>query len=710
MKQSEMFGKAVFVCADENCVSPRFRGKFNAVSGEKTEITVCGLGFFRLYINGKRVDDSVLAPVYSFYHDYESLHCKNAFGEQLASRIYCLKYDITELVRDGENTVCAEVGKGWYYLYNDKCVLCYKIESGENVFYSDSSVKWSDSPMTFFNYHKGEKQDYTKPCLDDNWINADFDDGEWRNAAETELPETEYYIQDCPNDKIIRSIKPLLIGETENTLIYDAGENITGWYVFKCSEKGKTINVTVSEELDAEGHPHEDWSHEQTAEFITDGSDREYHLMFTWHAFRYFEITKGADVLRIDVIHCDVPVISDFKCGNKVLNWLYKTYIRTQLCNMHTGIPSDCPHIERQGYTGDGQLTCEAVMMMLDSEKFYRKWMEDIADCQDRNSGNVQYTAPYYHCGGGPGGWGCAIVEVPYTFYKVYGDIEPMKKYFDGMLGYAAYLDAHSENELVTSGQPGLWCLGEWCTPHNVHGTKPEIPEPFVNTYFFVRMLDRMIETAELCGRGAEKQVLTERRSKKIKALYDNYFDEATGDFAGNINSANAFALDIGIGDERTAARLAEKVRTEPLDTGIFGTDLAAKHLFANGYFDEAVDFLAREEYPSFGFMMASGATTLWEEWKKPRSMSHPMFGSAVKYLFKYILGIRRSGAGYDKIIIAPKTNEAVGNASGYLDVPAGRISVSIDYDKNECTVSVPDGVEYEIIFDEKVIENAEKN
>lgn len=331
--------------------------------------------------------------------------------------------------------------------------------------------------------------------------------------------------------------------------------------------------------------------------------------------------------------------------------------------------------------------------------------MEDISDCRDRKSGNVQYTAPYAHCGGGPGGWGSAISEVPYVFYKHFGDIKPAEKYFDGMLRYLDYLENHSENDLVTSGQPTLWCLGEWCSPQLVHGSRPDIPEPFVNTYFYIRMIDKMCEIADVLGKSEIRTELVFIRKRKVKAIYDKYFDETTGDFANDLNSANAFALEIGIGDERTLLNLVEKVRTQPLDTGIFGTELVAKNLFKNGYFDEAVEFLSREEYPSFGFMMKSGATTLWEEWKNPRSMSHPMFGSAVKFLFSYILGIRQpeNSAGYKKLIIEPKTNDVTGSAEGYFEIHAGRVSVSINREKNECTVSVPAGVEYEVVFDGKV-------
>ncbi|MBO4353538.1 MAG: hypothetical protein J5860_01210, partial [Clostridia bacterium] len=301
-----------------------------------------------------------------------------------------------------------------------------------------------------------------------------------------------------------------------------------------------------------------------------------------------------------------------------------------------------------------------------------------------------------------PGGWGCAIAEVPYVFYKMYGDASPMKKYFPQMLRYLDYLEAHSENDLVVSDQPGLWCLGEWCVPGDKRFIKPDVPPSFVNTYFYIRTIDRMIELADICGRHGDISALQSVRSRKVNAIYRDYFDENTGDFCSNVNSANAFVLDIGLGDARTFDNFLKKVRTSPLDTGIFGTDLTVKLLFERGYFDDAVEFLTREKYPSFGFMMNSGATTLWEEWQNPRSMSHPMFGGPVKYLFYRILGIRREkdDAGFEKVVIEPKTNGTTGSVSGYITTPQGKISVFVDRKSNVCSVSAPKNADVNIVFD----------
>ena len=156
----------------------------------------------------------------------------------------------------------------------------------------------------------------------------------------------------------------------------------------------------------------------------------------------------------MDVVHSRVNVGSEFETDNEVLNWIYKTFIDTQLANMHRGIPSDCPHIGRLGYTGDGQLVCRAALHALDAEDFYRKWIGDIEDCQDSRTGHVQYTAPYVNAGGGPAGWGSAIINVPYEFWKYYGDESVIERVYPRMLKYLDFMHAHCESGLVISD---LW-------------------------------------------------------------------------------------------------------------------------------------------------------------------------------------------------------------------------------------------------------------
>lgn len=330
--------------------------------------------------------------------------------------------------------------------------------------------------------HNGETQDYANIRLD-GWNAVGFDSSEWKQTEEVAPPDSDYFLQDCPPDRVIRYIKPALIAETADSYVYDMGENITGTPIIKSKERNICkIELKASERIRTDKTLEEYTIHNQCSQFITDGSDRLYSLRFTWYGFRYASVSKNAEIFFCAVIHADVAVTSAFRCDNPTLTWLYDAYVRTQLDNYHCGVPSDCPHIERRGYTGDGQLVGECGMMLLGSRTFYRKWLRDIADCQDTVSGHVQYTAPYIRSGDGPGGWGCAIVEVPYTYYKFFGDTEVLEEFLPRMLHYFEYLEARSENDLVVSDQPEQWVLGDWCTP-----TKIEIPAPYVNTYFHVK-------------------------------------------------------------------------------------------------------------------------------------------------------------------------------------------------------------------------------
>lgn len=707
MTQEKIFGKGKFVQANEYCLSPCFRGTFEGKKGEKTTITICGLGCFRFFINGQNPTDDIFAPVTSFYHDYDRLYNKINYGEEMASRIYAVEYDITDYVIDGVNSICAIVGAGWYFKeYYGDCVLCYKIVCGDKEFYSDENIKWIDSPLvfnkdkeledTFYQMKRGETHDYTKHNYDSKWLLSDFDDGDWKSTVVRELPETEYFIQNCPNDRIIRSLEPTLIKETDEYKIYDFKENVSGWYIFKCGKYGEKVTVICGEAVDENNELVEKNTGDQMSQYICDASDREYHPLFTWQAFRYVQISNNAKLLRMDVIHTPAKIKTSFKSENEVLSWIYDAYIRTQLCNLHEGIPSDCPHLERLGYTGDGQLTCEAAMLNLELKKFYLKWMEDISDCQDRNSGFVQYTAPYWKCGGGPGGWGCAIVEVPYQFYRMYGDLEPMKKYFGQMLHYLEYLENHSARDIVISTQPGLWCLGEWCTPEMLKYfgyNKPKISDAFVNTYFYVKSIDRMLEVADKIGMQEHIEKLRETRQRKIDAINYFFFDKRSGNFDDNSNCANAFALDLGLGDERTLQNLVDSAKGSIINTGIFGTELVARILFDNGYGDIETEILSRTEYPSFGNMMKNNATTLWEEWYDPRSMSHPMFGSVAKYLIYNLLGIRQAkdSVGFKKILIDPQPNKYSGDCEGHLELDCGKIEVKTNLKNGTAAVTVPE-------------------
>lgn len=707
MTQQEVFGNALWVEADESIQIPVFRKVFEAGKVTDAKIEIIGLGVFALFINGQRVSNDLLVPVVSDYHERKFAVDGLPFDEVLGHRMYVCQYDVTEYLQEKKNALAIMLGPAWYadkhHFTFGRMKLCFRLtytdDTGIHEVLSDENMTCSRSFVLDATLLEGEKHNYFEE--QEGWMEPEFDDGYWHKVSLAKAPNTEFYMQECPPDREIRRIMPKFLGERNGLKLYDVGENISGYVVLQ-SKGGNHVGdavVTMSEELLPDGSMDTFRGYGQKLDYIVGYAKKELRPYFTWQGFRYFEVWGDVDVVDCRVVHADIAVSSTFDSSNEVLNWLNDAYIRTQLCNIHMGIPSDCPHAERKGYTGDGQLTCEAGMLTLDSRKFYEKWIADISDCQDRITGHVQYTAPYNSAGGGPGGWGCAIVVVPYMYYKQYGDVAMLRNMYDQMLKYLGYLKAHSENHLVVSDRKNGWCLGDWCTAE-----KTTIPEPFVNTYFFVKSIDYVLEIAQIIGRTEYVQDLIALRKTLCKAITDTYFDKNSGDFAGNYQGSNAYALDIGLGDERTLANMVRYYRELGMyDTGIFGTDILTRVLFEKGEADLAYGLLTSKGKYSFYHIMEQNATTLWEYWTGDRSHSHPMFGAVCKCLYQNILGIQQTedSCGYSHIRIAPAQIRNLSWASGSIETVCGQIRVERRTDGEDIcfTVTLPENVEAEFTY-----------
>lgn len=709
MTQEYFFRNAKWVGA-ENRTPKTFsvlRGKFELKDFKNVKLNILGLGFFKCYINGKCINPDTFLPLSS---DFEA-GCDPVEEVISAHRIYVPQFNITPFVKNGKNTIAIHYGGGWYTFENrsfglPKAIYCITAEKkiGSEIFVSDENCKIGKSFVEEYTFTFGE---YHNLCNYAYCFGENFDDSSWENAVLTEDLDTEYCTTDCPIDKLIEERPVKTIKETENSVIYDCGENTTGYPLLEIkAEKGEKIIVNFSEEVLSDGNLDPTHIHGQQFTVVSDEKNFFAQPEFTWFGFRYFEVIGKATPKCVKVIHADVPVSSTFDCDNETLNWIYKTFTHTMLCNMHTGHPSDCPHLERRGYTGDGQLTCHAALTTFDARKFYEKWMQDIGDCQDVLSGHIQYTAPYLHSGGGPGGWGCAIVEVPYQLYKHYGDKAILSKYYHNMRRYIDYLEAHSEYGLVTSDKEGNWCLGDWCGPNILypdkditsHNQQVVLPAPMVNTYFMVKSLKQMCEIAKIIGKEddiPEYEDKIKYRKGAITAAYFNTFDD---NFIMNVQGANSFAVDLGLGTENTYKNMVNYYKKLGYyDTGIFATDIVTRTLFENGDSDLAIDLLTHDGDQGFEHWRKNGATTFHEYWdsNRSRSHSHPMFGAPVAYLFEYLLGIKQEEgtAGYKSLVIEPQGINRFGRMSGSIETTQGTVAVSYinNDEKVNFTVTIPE-------------------
>lgn len=676
--------------------SPILQRSFSAPAPLTATLHITGLGYFDARINGQAVTDHRFQPHVSEYGPRDLAKFQYPLFDRLNYRIYYCTYDVTQLLHDGENELSIQLGNGWYrqeerisegdmsYGNTLKAIYCLTLRYPEQVvrICSDGSETWVDSPIVYSNLFLGETHDFSR------------------------LPGASQRVQVLPDeaallspqigtpDRVMRTLRPTLLWEKDGKRIYDAGENISGIVRLTArGQSGQRITLQFAENLNRDGlldfvsagsrticsggKPQI-----QTDECICGGTPAPFAPQFCWHAFRYFSLEGPGFDPEVLVIHSDVEETAQFDSDSEGLNFLFDAFLRTQKNNMHGSIPSDCPHRERLGYTGDGQVAAAAAMMTLSSRDFYRKWMQDILDTQDTATGHVQHTAPLGGGGGGPVGWGGAIIVVPYRFFKQYGDTELLQVSWEPIKKWLAYLQTRMDNFLITREEPKGWCLGDWAT------LEPTvIPEPLVNTCLFIKYLDMLVETAPALGQQADIPYFESLQASCRAAVADAYFDAATGQFCGGTQGADAYGLYAGLGDDRTARALVRRyTELGHFDTGFIGTDVLLEVLFSLNEVDLAFRLLSGEDMGTFLYMKRHGATTIWEHWDGSESHNHPMFGGCVRHLFEGFLGIRQSygTGGYQSVTAEPRLPKGLNFISGSLQTPAGTIRVTARRENGE--------------------------
>ena len=698
-----------WISAHPLCQSPVLIRHFSAADVKAATLFITGLGYFEAKINGKPVTEDRFLPLITDYEPRDLSKFIYPLHDTLTHRVYFCQFDVTELLQEGENTLTIQLGNGWYRQTERdaegatsfseilKAIYSLQLDTAEGAvaINSDGSETWRGSEIVYNQLFIGEVVDLTMPM------------GFERKVDIVSAPAGELCPQIGTADRCVRILKPKLIAtQTDGRKIYDAGENISGVVRVRSSAPwGSRISLRFAENLTAD----KDIDHDSTGSFypclsgrnqlmtdtfICDGTGNTFEPKFVWHAFRYFDIAGDFDDLEVLVIHSNCAVTSRFDSPSEGLNFLYDAYVRTQLNNMHGSIPSDCPHRERLGYTGDGQVCAKPAMMLLDSREFYRKWIQDILDCQDLVSGHVQHTAPLMGGGGGPGGWGCAMVIVPYQYYRHFGDTAMLEKCYEPMRRWVAYLKDHSENGLIVREEKDGWCLGDWC-----YLVSPDqIPEPYINSCFFLKILEMLTEIAAVIGRSDDIAEYDALRQSIADAIRRDYYNVETGCYLGNQGGVDAYALWVGLAGEETAAAMAKRYeQLGHFDTGFLGTDILVEMLCKYGYIDTALKLLEGEELGTFLYMKRGGATTIWENWNHGASDDHPMFGACVRQVFSTMLGIEQAAdvSGYRALRIAPQLPKDLPWADGALTLPCGEVSVRWEKQADQILfrISIPQDV-----------------
>ncbi|MGJ5815232.1 family 78 glycoside hydrolase catalytic domain [Paludibaculum fermentans] len=697
--------------------SPWFRREFQLASVPKTaRAYVCGLGFFELYLNGRKVSEDVLAPAQTDYDRRRIRRVLYPFDDRTAKRVNYLTYDVTAYLRAGANAAGVVLGDGWYnqrdrveegWLWYGSPRMIAQLEGDDGAPLVASDESWrvtTAGPILHSGLFTGEQYDARLEMP--GWNAAGFDDSAWAPAAVVRAPTGVLCAQVAPPDRVMEVIQGQAVQAAPGVLTLDAGRNLAGWAKLSTSgPRGRKVTLRFREDSGR------DYGQRDT--YVLKGAGVEtWEPRFTWHGFRYVDVTGAAEAPQLEVrsVHSAVEAAGRFECSNPLFNKIHETFVKTQLANMHGGVTSDCPHRERLGYTGDGQVAAQAAIYALDMARFYTKWTDDIADSRNHQTGFVPHTAPFEGGGGGPP-WGSAMVLMPWYLYLYYGDRMVLARHYEAMRAWVRYLESRMDAQgIVVKEEPGGWFLGDWCPPQKI-----AIPPEFVSTCYYAHCADLLGRAAMVLGRQEEAATLAGLVQRTSGALQARYYDAGKRQYVDGRQGANFFPLAFGLVPREVegavfarAVEIVERDNREHFDTGFVGTPLVLDVLTAWGRADLAYRLMNQRDLPGFGHMLASGATTLWENWDGGGSRMHPMFGGACRWFWQGLAGItpdeRRPG--FERVLIQPRPVEDLqwvkadyrtlrGTIAVNWTRASGRFRMSLTVPANtEALVTLPGGTE----------------
>jgi alpha-L-rhamnosidase len=634
-------------------------------------VYVCGLGFYELYLNGEKVGDHVLSPNQTNYDRRDLDRLAYPFDDKTVQRVDYLTFDITKSIAAGKNAVGAILGNGWYNQRDrtvegdmwyglPKVIVQLEIDFADGTrqeLLSDETWSVSDAgPIVHNGIFSGERYDARLEM--EGWSTQNFDASAWQSAIQVQAPTGLLTAQYSLPDRVVGTIAAVSSVESGPRVTrFDFGQNLAGWARIEIEGvRGTSVPLQFLED-NRQGYAQADC-------YVLKGGSREtYEPRFTWHGFRFVDVAGSEELrnrLRIEarVVHTDVKDAGDFQCSNVLFNRILHNYRWSQRSNMHCGVPSDCPHRERVGYTGDGHTSAEAAIFNFDMSRFYTKWLRDISDAQNSDTGFVPHSAPFEGGGGGPP-WGSAFVILPWLLYLYYGDRRVLEEHYTGMKRWVEYLKTRTDKDgIVICEEPGDWDLGEWATLDRV-----EIPPALVNTCYYAHVAQLMEKSAAVLGNTQDSAWFHSLADAAATAVNRRFFNQSRAQYWEGRQGANVFPLAFGlVPQEHKKAvldRLAEIIVNENdshFDTGMFATRLVIKVLTEGGRGDLAYNIMNQQTKPGFGWQIAQGATTLWENWNGENSHNHPMFGGVCEWFYQALAGISPDpqSPGFKHVLIKP--------------------------------------------------------
>ncbi len=665
---------------DNDVADPWLRKSFSLeAKPERAVIYVASVGYHELYVNGEKVDDTVLAPSVVNYR----------------KRARYVTYEIADHLQKGKNVIGLWLGVSWsifpQYKTPDKpltpIVLAQadiELPGGPTVqIATDESWRTHASPNTLlgvwdFMHFGGELYDARQEAPD--WCQSDFDDSSWKRAV-VYRPSLKLSAEMIEPNRRVRRIRPVAIAETKPGVYrVDLGVNMTGLFELDVrGEPGDVIEMKFSEQSKAE------MTHRLHSKYIIGpsgrGTFRNRFNYFTgqWVTIEGLKYRPGANDVRAYLVRTDYAEASAFECSNELLNWIHDTTLLTFEDLSLGGYVVDCAHRERMGYGGDAHATTECGLNHYSLGAFYTKWAQDWRDVQGGESawgtggekaetkdtiesGNLPYTAPTYWGGGGPG-WSGYCVTLPWEIYERYGDTRILKVNFPTIQRWLAFLETNAKDDMLVRWG-GQWdFLGDWLWPGAEGVNGDTIETLFYNNCYWIFNLQTAAEIADVIGEKDAAAKYRARADEVRRAVHRKFFQPEDNSYVNGFQGYLAIALLVNLPPKEVREAVWDRLEKEILvvreghiHAGITAGAFLFKTLLGADRQDLLFTMVNKDTYPSWGLMRRNGLTAIAESWVMDNSLCHSSYLYVGTWFIEGLAGIKSDPdrPGFKHFIIKP--------------------------------------------------------
>ena len=693
--------KAQWIVPPMSDESPLMRGTFKVTKPIKCAIAYfTAHGVYEPFLNGGKVGEAFMAPGYTSY-DHHLMY---------------QTYDVTSLVKRGENVVGAELARGWYlsmmgwsdpklYRFNFKepewgflaqIVITYK-DGTQEIVGTDGSWKTATGGVLYSEIYHGETFDAGKELS--GWSTAAFDASSWKGVKVADYGYDNLVPQENEPVKTEQSLAAKeLIVTPKGELVIDFGQNLVGSEVIRyAGKKGQKVTISHAEVLDENGNFYTTnlRSAKARSNYICDGTSREYTTRFTFYGFRYIKIEgipqeeiNLADI-KAQVRFSDMEPMGSFTCSDPLVNQL-QSNIQWGLRGNFVDVPTDCPQRdERLGWTGDAEVFARTATFNRGTYAFFSKWLKDMAFDQ-LPDGQITDVVPMVHdlVGAGHVGWADAATIIPWTVYMAYGDPQVLENQYESMKRWVDFIaGAAGESYLWNTG----WHYGDWLAfdvDNDVAGSSSVTYVPVLQQCHFANSASIVADAAKVLGKADDAAHYADLAAKAREAFCKTYVT-ADGYLVSHTQTAYVVALvyDMVPEDMRPllAAKLKERVDTYGhITNGFLGTSHISNVLTACGMDDEAYKLLLHKGYPGWLYPVTMGATTIWERWNSMmpdrtipdngmNSFNHYSYGAIGDWLYREAAGLKETAPGFKKICVKPHPGGGFSFMKAEQETPYGK-------------------------------------